>query len=297
MTLRHFRILIAVCDTMNMTAAAKLLFISQSAVSQAIGELERYYEIRIFERLSRKLYLTQTGEKLLSYARHMIRMSIEMEQDMKKLRETGRFRVGASVTVGAYVLPKLVWQFQQLYAQTEIEVLEDNTEKIEWCILNDAIDIGLVEGEILSPDIRKQEFMEDELVLICGKTHRFGGLADIEPKELEKEKFILREKGSGTRKTFEETMAYNQLAWNAIWTCNNADSIKMAVAEGLGVSVISGRAVLNEVASGMLCQARVKGIKFKRQFKIAYHKNKYITKSMEKFINLCLSTVDLKAKL
>ena len=83
MTLRHFNIFVSVCDTMNMTAAAELLFMSQSAVSQAIAELEKYYDVRLFERLSRKLYLTNAGDKLLSYARHMIRMNAEVEKEMK----------------------------------------------------------------------------------------------------------------------------------------------------------------------------------------------------------------------
>ncbi len=287
MTLRHFKIFVAVCDTMNMTSAAETLFMSQSAVSQTISELEKHYDVRLFERLSRKLYLTQAGQKLLSYARHIIRMNTEVENDMKTLRTSGSIRIGASVTVGAYVLPKLVSHFKQISQQTDIEVFEDNTEKIENLILHDQIDIGLVEGETTSPDVLNLAFMEDELVLICGTSHRFAGLAVVEPYELENEKFIIREKGSGTRKTFEDRMTANHLTWKVIWTCNNADTIKMAVAQGLGVSVISKRAVINEVASGVLYQTAVKGIQFKRQFKIIYHKNKYLTEAIKQFIALC----------
>lgn len=297
MTLRHFKIFIAVCDSMNMTTAAKTLFMSQSAVSQAIAELEKYYDTRLFERLSRKLFLTMAGEKLLSYARHMVKMSMEVENDMRTHLEHGAFRVGASVTIGANVLPKLVSSFSQSYPQTEIEVFEDNTEKIEKLILNDEIDLALVEGDIQSSDIKKQAFMNDELVLICPAGHRFADLLVIDPQELEKEKFIVRERGSGTRKLFEEIMAANQLNWKPIWTCNNADTIKLAVGEGLGISVISWRAVANEVASGFLCQKRVEGIQFKRHFKIIYHKNKYITKSMEQFIELCISSIDITSKI
>ena len=285
MTLRHFNIFIAVCDTMNMTSAAEMLFISQSAVSQAIAELEKHYEVQLFERLSRKLYLTQAGQKLLSYARHMIRMNTEVENDMKMLHENGSIRIGASVTVGTHVLPKLVSRFNQFSPKTDIEVFEDNTAKIENLILHDQIDIGLVEGETTSPDILTRTFMEDELVLICGAGHRFAGHPTVEPSALEKEKFIIREQGSGTRKTFENAMTAHNLTWKVIWTCNNADTIKMAVAEGIGVSVISKRAVASEVASGLLFQTAVKGIEFKRQFKIIYHKNKYLTKSMKQFID------------
>lgn len=200
MTLRHFKIFVAVCDTMNMTAAAEQLFMSQSAVSQAIAELENHYDVRLFDRLSRKLYLTQAGQKLLSYARHIIRMNAEVENNMKALHENGSVRIGASVTVGSCVLPKLVSYFMKENPQTDIEVFEDNTEKIEKRILHDSIDIGLVEGEITSPDVFSRAFMDDELVLICSAGHRFASAFSIDPKELEQEEFIIREKGAEPEK-------------------------------------------------------------------------------------------------
>ena len=293
MTFRHLKIFIAVCDTMNMTAAAKALYMSQPAVSQAIAELENYYELRLFERLSRKLYLTKAGEKLLSYARHMVKMGLDAESDMKAMQEHGSIRIGSSVTIAANVLPKMASNYSLAYPHTRIEVFEDNTEKIEKLILSDEIDVALVEGEIQSSDINSQAFLEDELVLICSSNHRFANYEIISPKDLEMEKFIVREKGSGTRKLFEDIMAANQLNWTPIWTCSNADTIKMAAREGLGISVISWRAVIDEVKSGYLCQKRIRGLQFKRQFKIAHHKNKFITRPMEQFINLCNSTADL----
>jgi DNA-binding transcriptional LysR family regulator len=287
MTLRHFQIFLTVCDTMNMTAAAESLYISQSAVSQAIAELENHYEVRLFERLSKRLFLTQAGEKLLAYARQMNRMNKAIDTEMKSMREGGLIRIGASVTVGAYVLPELVSSFLKIHASTEIEVVEDNTTIIEKLLLTDKIDLGLVEGDITSPDLCVIPFAEDELVLICGKDHRFYGQTLTDPKEIEKEKFIVREQGSGTRKTFENIMAAQGLSWKPSWTCNNADTIKMAVGKGLGVSVISRRAVEKEVQSGALYIVPVKGLRFDRLFKIVYHKDKYLHKPMLEFIDLC----------
>ncbi|ADU26182.1 LysR family transcriptional regulator [Ethanoligenens harbinense] len=287
MTLRHFQIFVAVCDTMNMTAAAQSLFMSQSAVSQAVAELERYYDVRLFERLSRKLYRTRAGEKLLSYARHMLGMNAEIEKDMKALREYSVMRIGASVTVGASVLPKLAAAFMRQHPETRIEVVEDNTRQVEQLILQDGVDIGLVEGETTSLDVVCRPFMQDELVLVCGKQHRFGRLTKIAPHELENEAFIIREKGSGTRKTFEDVMTAHGLSWKATWTCNNADTIKMAVAENLGVSVISKRSAENEIASGLLSVVTVDSVRFERTFKIIHHKNKYLTGPMHAFMDFC----------
>lgn len=289
MTLRHFQIFVTVCDTMNMTTAANTLFVSQSAVSQAISELEGHYDVRLFERLSRKLYLTQAGEKLLGYARHIIRMNKDAESEMRALNQNGMIRIGASVTIGACVLPKLITAIKNENPSLSIEVTEDNTTQIEQLILCDKLDLGLVEGEITLSDIISKPFTEDMLVLICGKNHHFSERLLIEPYELEKENFILREVGSGTRKTFEDVMSKNALTWESNWTCNNVDTIKMAVAEGLGVSVISQRAVCREIESGILHRVNINGLFFKRQFKLVYHKNKYLTEAMKYFINFCFS--------
>ncbi|WP_234124951.1 LysR family transcriptional regulator [Clostridium hydrogenum] len=289
MSLRHFKIFVAVCEKMNMSKAAEALFISQSAISQAISELENYYGVRLFERLSRKLYLTSAGEKLLGYAMHMIKLNEELESSMKALHEKGSIRIGASVTIGAYVLPKLVARFQNINAETDIKVYEENTEKIGKMILNDKIDIALVEGQISTPDILQIPFMKDELILICGHNHKFAKLKGVEPKELEREKFIIREKGSGTRKTFEDKMTEKKLNWEAAWICNNTDTIKMSVAEGLGVSVISRCSCLNELSRKILYEIPVKGVSFEREFKVIYHKNKYLTGTIKRFIELCMT--------
>lgn len=295
MTLRHFKLFVAVCDTMNMTAAAEMLFISQSAVSQAIAELEKYYDVRLFERLSRKLYLTQAGEKLLSYARHMIHMNETIEKDMKTLLENGSIRLGASITVATCVLPALITSFKQTNPQADMTVVEDNTEQIEKLLLADQTDIGLVEGEIAAPELLSKPFMHDELVLICNPEHRFSNMSAVPPNELQKEDFIVREQGSGTRKTFENAIAAYKLPWKASWICNNTDTIKAAVSAGLGISVISGLAVQKEIQAGELVARPVANIAFTRSFQIVYHKNKYLTTQMKSFIRLCPSAAECTA--
>jgi len=291
LTLRHFKIFIAVCETMNMTAAAERLFISQSAISQTINELEKRYGVRLFERLSRKLYLTQAGEQLYGYARHMTGMNADIEKKMKALKDDGSIRLGASVTVAAYVLPAVVSSFKKSNPKIDITVFENNTEQIEKRLLSDKTDIGLVEGEIASEDVISAPCAEDELTLICGAKHRFAAMRAVEPQELAKEDFIIREHGSGTRKTFEDVMSANRISWNEKWVCNNTDTIKEAVMAGLGVSVIAKIAVQREVKAKKLFIKTVKGMRFCRTFKIAYHKNKYLTPSMKKFIDACRQSV------
>ncbi len=285
MTLRHFKIFIEVCETMNMTQAAERLFISQSAVSQAISDLEIYYGTKLFERLSKRIYLTNAGEKLLSYARHITEMTEEAQASIKALSEREFIRIGASVTVGAAILPQFVRDFKKISPTTEIAVVEDNTSVIESLILSNKVDLGLVEGEIISPDIKTRPFLKDELILICGKKHPFSKKSIINPQELENENFIIREMGSGTRRLFEIKMAASNVNWKASWVCNNSETIKNAVENNLGISVISEKSVAKELVNQTLFSSRIDGIEFIRSFKIAHHKNKFVTEKMNMLIN------------
>lgn len=287
MTLHHYKIFLAVCDSMNMTAAAQSLFLSQSAVSQSIAEMERHYGVRLFERMSRRLYLTVAGEKLLRYANQIVRMDLEAEDNMKALHKDGSIRVGASVTIGAYVLPKLVSRFQQSRPGTEVFVAEENTQNIVSALLGGQLDLALVEGDVTSPDLVTLPFLSDEMLLICGPNHRFAGRSQIEPEELQQETFIVREKGSGTRKIFEDRMAEYSLSWREGWVCNNADTIRLAVQQGLGVSVISKLAAEKDAAAGRLCMIKVEDMQFVRWFKAVYHKGKYMSDAIKEMIALC----------
>jgi len=272
-----------------MTAAAEQLFISQSAVSQAINALEKYYQVRLFERYSRRLFVTPAGERFYSYAQHILGMYEEIEKTMRGIGQNGPLRLGASVTVGAYVLPALVAAFKRLHPKIEIVVSEDNTSVIEGCLLSDKTDIGLVEGDISSDDIITQAFSDDELTLVCGVGHRLAGLATVTADDLEGEDFIIRESGSGTRKTFENVMNAHQIGFKPAWVCNNTDTIKEAVMAGLGISVLPWIAVQNEIAAERLIAKEVAGLSFRRTFTIAYHKDKYLTDPMKEFIAFCLA--------
>ncbi|KXL52090.1 HTH-type transcriptional regulator CysL [Anaerotignum neopropionicum] len=285
MTLRHFKIFIEVCETMNMTQAAEKLYISQSAVSQAISDLEVYYGTKLFERLSKRIYLTSVGAKLLSYARHITEMTVEAETSIKALSESEFIRIGASVTVGAAILPNLVRALKIISPSTEIAVVEDNTAVIESLILSNKVDLGLVEGEIISPDIKIRPFLKDELILISGKDHPFSKKTIVSPQTLENQNFIIREVGSGTRSLFEIKMAASNINWKASWICNNSETIKNAVENNLGISVISEKAVTKELQCQTLFASKIEGIEFIRYFKIAHHKNKFITEKMNVLIN------------
>jgi len=289
MTLRHLTIFLAVYDEKNMTAAAEKLHIAQPSISQAVAELESHYNIKLFERLGRKLYITQAGQKLAGYARHILHLHREAEIAMNEITDRGLLRIGASVTVGTCLLHRLIRRFMAINTNTRIYPVVNNTKIIEDMLLLDQLDLGLVEGKVHSPLLAVTPFMKDELVLITAPTHPLAEKKKVNIAELNEREFLVREEGSGTRELFESVMASQGIGWTVAGVYNNAEAIKEAVAEGIAVTVISRMSVQNEVKRKDIAIIEVEGVSFQRQFSVVYHKNKFISPPLERFIQTCFS--------
>lgn len=289
MTLRHLKMFIAVADAGSITSAAKTLFVAQPTVSQAILELERHYNVKLFDRLSKKLYLTEQGKRLLGYARHVTSLVTEMEQVSRDHDKSGLLKIGASLTIGACLLPGLIKQFMWENPAMQVQAIVKNTQDIEALITANAIDFAVVEGIIHSPSLITGTFAEDQLVLACGRTHPLYKAGPLSLAELSRDDFIVRERGSGTRELFENTMAAHEVKWQLIWDCNGSDVLKSAAINGLGIAVISQRLIEHELVTGELVPLICNELSLKRSFCITYHKNKYLTAAMKKFMILCHS--------
>lgn len=287
MTNRDLEIFMTVADCGKMGAAAKKLYISQSSVSQAILSIEKEYGILLFERLGHSLHLTQAGEELLTYARSLKVMKNEMDSFLMSANGVRQLRIGATVTVGTCVICPIIEPVKQKYPGMRLSVDVANTHIIEEKLLKNDIDIGLVEGRISNPDIVFEEVIEDRLVLICPRGHRFYGRESVSIHELKEENMILREKGSGTRALFEREMAEADAPMNVTWNCYNSEAIKNAVEAGNGVSVISYRLVEKELEDGRLWGCGIRELDLKRYFSLAYHRNKFMTPEIDAFIKSC----------
>ncbi|MDE6182515.1 MAG: LysR family transcriptional regulator, partial [Eubacteriales bacterium] len=183
MTIRHLKLFIAVVDYKTMSNAAKKMFISQPSVSQAIREIEEYYDLRLFERLSQKLYLTIDGEKLLKYARHIVSTFENMEQEFRNKDKNLYIRIGGSLTFGTYMLPEILIEFEKKYPNVQTKIMIDNTNMIEEKLLSNEIDIGIVEGEIENEDILEIPIYEDKMVIVTGYGNALANKDEIDITE------------------------------------------------------------------------------------------------------------------
>src|SRR5690554_5390009 len=191
MTIRHLRIFIEVVESGKMSTAAKRLFISQPTVSQAIKELEEHYGGLLFDRLSKKLYITAKGKKLISYARNVVKQFDDMEEMMLQENYVEKFRIGATMTVGNCILGEVIKNFKKINPHIEIYSYVGNTRDIEEKLLASELDIGIVEGKVKSPDLISIPEVDDFLVLICSINHPFAKKKIIKIKDLENQKFAM----------------------------------------------------------------------------------------------------------
>jgi DNA-binding transcriptional LysR family regulator len=287
MTLRHLKIFVTVCGEGGITKAAQKLFLAQPTVSFAVAELEKHYGVKLFDRLSRRLYLTDAGKKLLPYAQHIVLMFDEMENEAQNLDQSGTLRIGASITIGTFLMPGLIKAFSKIRPGVNIRVQVDNSGQIEQAVLSNQADLGLIEGVAHSAQLTGEPFRDDELVLLFAPGHRWEAQKSVMPGELKEEPFLMRERGSGGREILESALLLQEVEIEPAWESISTQAIIRAVENGLGVAVLPFLLVKSHLEQGRLVTRPIEGLSLKRKFAVIYHKNKYITSTMQKFIGLC----------
>ncbi len=291
MTIRHLKIFVAVAEWENMSRAAKELYISQPSVSQAMRELEEHYHVRLFERLAKKLYITDAGKQLLPYARHIIDSFEQMEDLMNTARERPTLRIGASVTVGTCLLRDFVKRLEE-EKQLEVEVIINNTEVIERLVSESQIDIAIVEGSVHNIDMIQVPIYRDELVLVVGRPHPFYGVTSMSLHNLNNQCIISREDGSQNRNQYEQLLEEHHIVMKHKWQCTNTEAIKNIVIQGDGIAILSELLVKKELEEGSLWKVKVKGHKVSREIKMIYHKHKFISRPIEDFMSLSKTIIE-----
>lgn len=280
MTIRHLKIFIAVAETGQMSKAAQRCYLTQPTVSQAIRELEDHYGTLLFERLSRRLYITPSGKKLLSAARKLVAQYNQLEEEMRGENTIRHLRIGATMTIGACLLPELLNSLQQQIPGLELYSYIANTSIIERQLLDASLDIGLIEGMVANPDLISIPVIDDYLVLACSETHPFASRETISLRELEGHPFVMRERGSGTRSLFEHYIAEKHLKLNITCESNSTEAIKNAVIENQYLAVISARLLKKEAQTGKIHLYRNRNQSWNRCFYLVYHKDKHFTEEM-----------------
>lgn len=284
MTLRHLKIFKTVCEESSMTNAAKKLFITQPSVSQAISELEDFYGNKLFNRASKKLYITKSGIQLLSYAEKILGLSEEVQRNLSNKFENKKqkLRVGATITVGETFFSHLISQFLISNFNSEIISVVNNLESIVNMVINDKLDIGIIAVAALEDKrLNTIAFHKDKLVLACSKSHPLYNKDKIGIDEMLSYRHIVREDGSDVRDLIERQNA----DLNICGIYNSYNAILKSVKHNLGVAVIPRVFIPKEDNS--IHAIDIENPDFQREYFIITNKEKEILPEFKDFINHC----------
>lgn len=287
MTLKHMKIFVAVYQQKSITKASQKLHISQPAVSVSIKELEDYYGVALFERMSHRLCVTEAGKRLYDYALHIVSLFDDMEAVIRDWDKVGRIRIGASITIGTQLMPRLVKRFKDTHRMMDVYVAVDSSEVIEKKILSNQIDFGLIEGGVHYESLVSEPFSTDDLVVVCGKDHPLAKRDSVSIEDLMSVPFLSREKNSGTREIAENVLCQHDCSVKLAWESTSTQAIVNAVVEGLGFSILPESIVRGYQNHTRLKYLNVEGLSFSRRFLVVYHRNKYLTTAENGFIRLC----------
>lgn len=268
-----------VAKRLSFTKAAQELFISQPAVTKHIRELEEKYQSRLFERNGNKIELTSAGHILWKHAEQIfsIYRQAEFEINAVSQRNNGVLRLGASTTIAQYVIPPLLAQFHRKFPGVRVTLINGNTEWIEQALLKKEIDLGLIEGDSKNPQISYSEFLKDEIILVCSKSHPLAKVAEISLEQLRAIPLILRERGSGTLEVIEHAMGPLKIKLSDLqieMQLGSTEAIKSYLAHSECMALMSVHAVLKEVNSGELRVVDIAGLNIGRFFYLIHLQGK-----------------------
>lgn len=254
MNRNHLALFHAVARAGGISRAAAAVRISQPAISKQIAELEDALGVRLLERLPRGCRLTGAGTILANYAQRWLSLENDAARAIEEYRglKRGRLAVGASMTIGGYLLPRAVADFHRRFPEIELHLEIANTEHIQQALVSGSIELGLTEGLIESDELKSTVFFQDELIAIAPAGHPLLKKKKVTVREICREPFILREEGSGTRAVLERALRGKGITLKPILSLTSPEAIKNLVTAGLGLAFISRLVVNLELKTGSL---------------------------------------------
>lgn len=289
-TLRQIQVFLATAHYENITRAADSLAMSQSAASAALKEFEDHVNAQLFDRVGKRLQLNELGKALRPQAQELLERAEALEHALLKQVAVGDLKVGATLTIGNYLAVGVMARFMNLYPGSRVALEVANTATIARKVANFELDLGLVEGELQHPGLDIRTWREDELVVFCAPEHPFARQPALTETDLLAANWIIREKGSGTRQTFDNAMRGLLPQLKVALELQHTEAIKRAVEAGLGIGCLSRVTLEEAFRRGSLVELKVPHRDFRRKFYFILHKEKYLSEGVRRWLDLCQQT-------
>ena len=288
MNLNRLAVFHAVARTGSFTQASRELFITQPGVSKHVKALEEYYGARLFDRLGKRVELTQVGEILYQATRQIFDLLDHTRERIDELHgiEAGRLTIGSSVTIGIYILPKIIKSFSDRHPNVQIALDIAMSRQVVDRVLENEVDIGLVGHKADDERVHSGAFMMDEFVLVMPVDHPWRGRESIPLSDLTLEPFLISRRGSGTQTVMEERLRHEGVVLRNAMEFGNTEAVKKGVMAGLGISILSKHTISLEYEAGLLDSVPLHGVRLDRWLYVIYRKDKYLTNATKAFLKI-----------
>lgn len=296
MTLKHLKIFCAVCKYQSVTVAAEHLNMMQPAVSLAIRELEVFYNTALFDRMNRRIYITDSGSALLKYASRIL---TDFEESIDVLRNTKiplSLRIGANTTVSASILTDILKVYTKKNPEVHVTSMVNDTATIESQLLKNELDLAMIDNISASPYFVSRSIMQDEMIAVCNKRYLSKLQQPFQLKTLAKEKLLLRERGSGTRECIDMVFASQGITILPTMESVSAHVLLAAARNDLGITILSRQFLEKDLKNKTLYEIPLSDVTFMRSYYLIYHKNKHMTNTMKQFISTVEQITDMPAE-
>ena len=291
-TLRQLRTFKTVADLKSFSLAAQRLKLSQPSISYQVKELEEALGVPLLDRLGKRVQLTEAGTVLYGYARRMLDVLDEAKVAVEEIRgiKRGTLRVGASTTVGIYLLPAALGAFKKLHPGLVISLEIGTRERVQEQVLRSELDLAVVGPALKDPELAIIPFLSDELVVVAPAGHALAANKNLHLKDVAAQPFVMREAASGSRWSLEKAARKAGAKLQVAMELGSNGAIKHAVESGLGLAVISRYACALEFASGRLVELDVRGFPIRRDWHIVYLRKRKLPASVSAFIEFLKGT-------
>lgn len=288
-SLRHLEVFVATARLESISAAADMLAMSQSAASAALLEFERRYDRPLFDRIGKRLRLNPTGRTLLPLANDLLQRAQDIDALIAGRHGPGTFRLGATQTIGNHIAPHLIETFAQKCNGVRPTLEIGNTAGIAAGIADFRLDVGIVEGELVQPDLHIERWRGDELVLICRKGHPLLEKPTVTMSDLLATGWVVREPGSGMRQALDRAMQPYAAQWQIKMEMPQVQAIIETVAAGELIGCVSSPSLGPSLEQGRVVRLQVPELDLRREFFLVYRRDRFLTAGVEAFLSICRS--------
>ena len=285
MTIRHLKVFLCVCKYGSMTKAAEELFIAQPAVSNTIAEIEKNYKVKLFDRINKKLLLTDEGKVLLIKAQEVLTAFKEFEEIALNSSKKPLLKIGSSLTIGKQKLPWLLRNLKENFKEIDFQVSINQTSIIESKILNGTLDFAFIQGKPSSPSIKSRLVDSNTLIAVCGKKYDMPDTVTL--KELCRYDLLLREDESVSREFLDNIFALENIVVTPVMESISNQALISAAVQNLGVTIMPEALLTRQLNNGGLRKITVLDYEFTRNSYLVYHKDKSFGAVKKEIFDFC----------